>query len=142
MPLISRRVRFDARTIGFVDHEDIGDLHHSRFDGLNFIPMPGTRTTTVRPHAADIDLVLADPDRFDDDEIESRGAEKARERALVSATSTGCAACGHGADEYTGVGMVTLHAHAVAQVRSAGGSAGGIDREDGNRFSAMPHFQQ
>ena len=43
------------------------------------------------------------------------------------------AAGGHGADEDAGVGVMLLHADAVAEDRAAGDAAAGIDREDRRR---------
>ena len=63
-------------------------------------------------------------------------AEKAGKRRAGAGESADCAAGCHGADEDAGVGVVALHADAVAEDRAAGRPAARIDGDDGDGFSA------
>ena len=131
-----------AGPVGLVDDEDIGDLHDAGFDGLNIVAHAGDqhdhRDVGER---RDIDFILPHADRLDDDEVESGGAEQARERGAGARESAGCAARGHGADEDAGIGVMALHADAVAEDRAARGAAGGIDRDDRDCLPAAAHLR-
>ena len=82
--------------------------------------------------ANDVDFILADPDRFDQDEVASGGIQKRGDVGGGAGQSTERAARGHAADVDAGVGKVVLHADAVAENRAAGVGAGGIDGDDGD----------
>ena len=58
------------------------------------------------------------------------GVEQQRQVAVARARPPRRAARGHGADEDAGIGVVALHADAVAQDGAAGERAGGIDGDD------------
>ncbi len=67
-------------------------------------------------------------------------ARKRREISGGAGESAGRAARGHGADEDAGIGVMPLHADAVAEDRAAGDAAGGIDGDDGDGLSAAAEF--
>ncbi len=131
----------DAGAVGFIDDEDVGDFHDAGFDGLDVVAHAGNEHDYRHVgKRRDIDFILTDADGFDDDEIEAGGAEEAGEQGTGAGESAGCAARGHGADEDAGIGMVALHADAIAEDRAAGCAAGGIDGDDGDGLSAAAEF--
>ena len=84
--------------------------------------------------AGDFHFVLADADGFDEDVVAAGGGHQAGEIGGGAGESAHGAAGGHGADEDAGVGVVLLHAYAVAEDGASGEAAGGVDGEDGDRF--------
>ena len=97
-------------------------------------PMPGTSTTTVTcARRGDLDFVLTHADGFDEHVVFAGGVHQQRQVGGGARQAAEAAARGHGADEDAGVGVVLLHADAVAQNGAAGDAAGGIDRDDARR---------
>src|ERR1019366_284575 len=122
-----------AGVIGLVDDEDIGDLHDAGFDSLDIVAHAGDEHDDGDlGDGGDLDLVLADADGFDDDVIPAGGVHEAGEIGGGAGESAQGAAGGHGTDEDSRVGVVLLHADAIAQNGAAGNAAGGVDGEDGD----------
>src|SRR5450759_1295409 len=104
-----------AGVIGLVDDEDIGDLHDAGFDGLDIVAHAGDEDDDGDlGEGGDLDFVLADADGFDDDVIPAGGVHEAGEIGGGSGEAAHGAAGGHGADEDSRVGVVLLHADAIA----------------------------
>jgi hypothetical protein len=80
--------------------------------------------------AHDVDFILADADGFDQDEVAAGGIEHAGDVGGGTGQAAQRSACGHAADVDARVGVVVLHADAVAQNRAAGVGTGGVDGND------------
>ena len=111
-----------AGLVGLVDDEDIGDLHDAGLDRLDVVAHAGHQHHDRHlRQSRDLDLVLADADGFD--RARSRWPAASIRRAMSAvarARPPDGAAGGHRADEDAGVGVVLLHADAVAEDRAAG----------------------
>ena len=126
-----------ARLVGFVDDEDVGDLHDPGLDRLDVVAH--ARHQHHHGHlrqAGDLDFVLPDADGLDDHEVLARRVQQARQVGGGARQAAGGAAGRHGADEDAGIGVVLLHADAVAQDGAAGDAAAGIHREMPTVFPA------
>ena len=64
--------------------------------------------------ANDVDFVLADTDRFDEDNVPTRGIEHGGDVGSGARQSAQRSARGHAADVDSGIGEMILHADAVA----------------------------
>ena len=123
-----------ALAVALVDDEDVGDFHNAGFDGLDIVAHAGYEDHhSDVGQANDVDFILADSDRFDQDEVASGGIQKRGDVGGGAGQSSEGAARGHAADVDAGVAKVVLHADAVAENRAAGVGAGGIDGDDGDR---------
>ncbi len=80
-----------------------------------------------------LDLVLPGADGFDQHHIKTRSVEHEHGAGGGFRQSAEVAAAGHGSDEHAGVGEVIDQPDAIAQHRTAGERAGGIDTDDRNR---------
>ena len=80
-------------------------------------PMPGTSTTTVTSATSrHVHFVLSHADGFDDHAHPARPRDAAaRQSAVALRQAAQRAARGHGADEDSRIGVMGLHADAVAQ---------------------------
>ena len=96
---LQRQVRLHRRhepigavAIGLVDDEDVGDLHDAGLERLHFVA--GARHEDHERHvgrADDVDFVLADADRLDDDERLARPRRApARRRVVARARPPSC----------------------------------------------------
>src|ERR1041384_5036860 len=136
LDLLAQFIR--SRPIALVDHVELGDLHDARLQRLN----PVARFGYEYQHRGfggrgDVELGLADADRFDEDAVESGGLEHIcdlfggrGEPALRSPR-------GHRANEHAGIEAHRFHANPVAEQRAAGEGAGGIDGDDGYLETAL-----
>jgi len=128
-----------ARKIGFVDDEHLSDLHNTRFKRLNIVSR--ARREDHQSHMSqpcDLDFVLPHADGFDQDHVPTRGIQehdhfsgRTREAAQRSAGR-------HGTDKDPRIGMMILHANAIAQNRSTGIGAAGIHSDHRNRLPFPP----
>ena len=65
-----------ALALGLVDDEDVGDLEDPGLDRLDVVAEARHEHDGRRVRGAhDVDLVLADADRLDEDHVEARGVE-------------------------------------------------------------------
>jgi hypothetical protein len=132
---------FDAEAIGLVDDENIGDFHHARFDGLDIVSHAGNEHYEGGiGGGCDIDFILPCPDCFHEDEVEAYGAKETGQRDAGSAESALRTACCDRTDEDAGIGVVILHAYAIAENRTAGRFAGWVNRDDGDGLAATAQF--
>jgi hypothetical protein len=83
----------------------------------------------------DGDFSLADAHGFDDHVVFAGGVHQLDQIGGGAGEAAETAAGGHGADEDAGVGVVLLHADAVAEDGAAADAAGGVDGEDGERLA-------
>ena len=84
-------------------------------------PRPGHQHHQAHVGGADdLDLVLADADRLDQDHVLARGGEHVSTCPVGGREAAQVAARRHRADEHAGIGRVRLHADAVAEDRAAG----------------------
>src|SRR5437899_1441018 len=81
----------------------------------------------------DLDLVLSDPDRLDDDDVFARGVEDERCVAGGAGEPAKMAAGRHAADEHARIARVRLHPQTVAEHGAAAERARRIDRDDAAR---------
>ena len=122
---------FRAGEICFVDGEDIGDFHDAGFDGLHVVTHAGDENDDGDVgEAGDFDFVLADADGFDEDVVAAGGIQQQRQFEGAAREAAEFATASHGADEDAGVGMMLLHADAVAEDGAVGERAGGVDGDD------------
>ena len=122
---------FRAGEIGFVDGEDVGDFHDAGFDGLHIVAHARDEDDDGDiSEAGDFDFVLTDADGFDEDVVAAGGIEQERQFESAAREAAEFAAARHGADEDAGVGVMLLHADAVAEDGAVGERAGGIDGDD------------
>ncbi len=130
------------RAIRFVDDEDVGDLHNAGLDRLHVVAHAGHQHHHRHlRQRRDLDFVLSHAHGFDDHEVAAGGIhQSAPDRAVARASPPVAAARRHGADEDAGVGVMLLHADAVAQNRAAGDAAGGIDRDDRHGLALAPQL--
>ena len=133
---LQREVRFHCahETIGalairFVHDEDIGDLHDARLERLHFVAGAGDeRHDRHVGRANDIDLVLPDADRLDDDEVLPRRVEDERGVAGGAREAAEVTARRHAADEHRFVGRMRLHPQSIAKHRAAAERTRRVDR--------------
>jgi len=65
-----------AFAVGFVDDEDVGDLHDARLEALHVVTHAGNEHDEGDiGEARDFDFVLTDADRFDEDNVFATGFE-------------------------------------------------------------------
>ncbi len=127
-----------AGLVGFVDHEDVGDLHDAGLDGLHIVAHARHQHHHGHlRHARDLDFVLAHAHGFDEDEVFAGGIQQRGQVRGGARQSADRAARGHGADEDARIGVVPQHADAVAQNGAAGTPAGGVDGDDAHG-AALP----
>ena len=120
-----------AGLVGLVDHEDVGDLHDAGLDGLDVVAHAGDQHDHGHLRQdGDFDFVLPHAHGFDDDVVSAGGVHQARQVGGGAGQAADGAARGHGADEDAGIGVVLLHADAVAQDGAAGDAAAGVHGED------------
>ena len=118
-------------TVGLVDDKEIADFEDAGLDRLDIV-------TESRHHdddggvgnADDIDLVLADADGLDDDDVPAGGIEDADDIVGRAGEAAEMAAGAEGADKDAVIGGVAVHADAVAEDGAAGKGAGRIDGDD------------
>ena len=142
---LQRQIRLDGRhqavgafAIGLVHDEDVGDLHDAGLERLHLVARARHQRHDRDVRGADdVDLVLADADGLDDDDVLAGGVEHERGVAGRARQSAEMPARRHAADEHAGVARVRLHADAVAEHRAAGERAGGIDGDDADRRAAL-----
>ena len=132
-----------AGVIALVDDEDIGDLHDAGLDGLHIVAHAGDQHDYGHLRdGGDLDLVLPDADGFDDDVIPAGGVHQAGQIGGGAGEAAHGAAGGHGTDEDSGVGVVLLHADAIAQNGAAGNAAAGVHGEDGDGLALLAQLQR
>ena len=147
-PLLQRQHRVDRRRhpigafpIGLVDHEDIGDLHDAGLQGLHLIAGAGHERHNRHIRGAhDVHFVLPDSDGLNDDDVvpgrvEDDGGFGGRPREASQMASRR-----HAADKHALVFGVRLHAHAVAQNRSAAVRARRIDAQHADGTPALANL--
>ena len=116
--------------VGLVDDEHVADLEQTGLARLDRVPQPGVTTTIV---------VSAVPAIATSTWPTPTVSTRTHAYPAASSTRTACGvardsppispARGHGAHEHAVVGVVILHADAVAEDGAAGEGARGIDRE-------------
>ena len=115
-----------------------GNLHDPGLERLDLVARPRHQRddgNVGRPD--DVDLVLADADRLDQDDVLAAGIEDQRHVAGRSRQAAEVAARRHAADEDARVAGVRLHADAIAENGAAAERAGRIDRDDADRLPAV-----
>ena len=129
-----RRQPVGALPIRLVHDEDVGDFHDAGLERLHVVAGAGhERDDRHVGRADDVDLVLADADRFDDDDVLAGGVEDERRVAGRAREAAQMPARRHAADEHAFVGRVRLHAQPIAEHGAAAERARGIDGDDADR---------
>ena len=135
---LQRKVRLDRRDgsigaipIRLVDDKDVGDFHDARLESLHLVARPRDERHDRHIGRPDnIDLILPDADRFNDDDVFAcRIQDKGNLASGTGQPSEMPAGC-HAADEYAGIPRVRLHPYAVAENRAAAERARGIDSDN------------
>ena len=128
---IDAAIAIGAFAIGLVDHEDVGDLHDAGLQRLHIVAgARHQRHDRDVGGADDVDLVLADADGLDEDDVLAARVEHERGLAGRARQAAEMAARRHAADEHAVVAGMRLHAHAIAEDGAAGERAGRIDGDD------------
>src|SRR5205814_2089763 len=124
-----------AFTIALVNHKDVSDLHNSRFDRLNIVSHPGNKNDHGDiGQLHDINFVLAYADSLDKDDLFPGRVEQSCDIRSRRSKPAEKSAGGHAADVDTVVGMMRLHANAVAENGSPGVRARWIDSNNADSF--------
>src|SRR5579863_5791367 len=125
-----------AVAIAFVDHENIGDLHDARFDGLHVVTHARHQyqyRDIGQTH--DVHFILAHAHRLNHNQIATRSVEHSGHVGRGTRQSAERTARCHASNINPRVGKMFLHADAVTQNCSAGVRAGGIDGD--NAYAAI-----
>src|SRR5579864_7019647 len=117
--------------VALVDHKNVGNFHDAGFNGLHVVAHAGDKNHDGDVGDADnVNLILANADGFDHHDVATGGIEHSGHIGSCAGEPAERAARGHTANVNAGVGEVVLHANAVAENRTAGVRAGGIDGDD------------
>jgi hypothetical protein len=117
--------------IGLVHDDHIGDLHHARLQRLDRVARARHQTENDRVGVVDdVDLGLADADRLDEDVVEPGCVHQQDRLEGRLGEASERAPVRHRADEHTLVEEVLREPDPVAEQRSRGERARGIDRQD------------
>src|SRR6266581_1384840 len=99
-----------AIAIGFVDNKDVADLHNASLDRLDIIAHPGNQHHYRKISGFDdIDFVLTDANRFNDDLFETCGVKYRHGVCRGSCKATQITARSHAANKTTWVRPKCLH---------------------------------
>ena len=117
---------------------DIGDLQNASLDRLDFVTEPGRRDDddAVR-RLNDIDFVLSDAHRLDDNHVEPGGIQHVDNVEGRPSEPAERAAGGHAADEHPRVARQFQHADTVAEDGATRKRARGIDGDDADSAAAF-----
>jgi hypothetical protein len=128
--------------VGFVDDDQVRQLHHPFFDGLQVVARVRQlhQHEHVR-HAGHRDLALADADGFHDHDVVTRRLADQHGLARLLGDAAQRPARRAGTDEGALVHRELLHPRLVAQDRTARHARRGIDREHGHAM-ALPNQDQ
>jgi hypothetical protein len=130
-----------AGLVGLVDHEDVGDLHDPGLDRLDVVTHPGDQHHhRYLRQVRDLDFVLPHSHRLDQHVVPAGHIHQPREIGGGAGQAAGGAAGGHRPDEDAGIGVVLLHADAVAQNRAAGDAARRVHRDDRESLALAAQF--
>ncbi len=129
--LRSASVRSAPGWSAFADDVNVRDLEDAGLDGLDIVAQAWRRDDDRGVGGArDLDLVLADADRLDDDDVETGRVEDVDRVQRATGESAERAVGGHAAHEDAGVTGDVAHADAVAQDRAAGERGRRVDGDD------------
>ena len=129
---------FGAVAVRLVDDEDVGDLHDAGLDRLHVVAHAGNKNDhRYVGQRDDVHFVLAHADGLDQHHVASAGVEHRRDVRRGAGQSAQRTARGHAADVDARIGVVRLHANAVAENRASAERTGRIDGDDANRLSLL-----
>src|SRR4051812_31521256 len=122
-----------AGTVRLVHDEDVSDLEHARFDGLDVIAEPRNGHEADRIDDPDhVDLLLPHPDGLDEHDVHSEGIQHVHDPRGRASETAYVTAARHRADEDAVVEKALAYANTVAEDRAAAERARGIDGDDGD----------
>src|SRR5260370_26192751 len=102
-----------------VDHEYVRDLQDARLDHLHAIAEVGGQNHNGRVgDGRDLELRLADTDRFEDHRVEAERTQQSDALASGQGKTAEVTARSHAANEDLGIERMALHADAVAEDRA------------------------
>ena len=105
-----------AGTVRLVDHEHVGDLHHSCLEGLNVVAHAGDEQQGGGiGQARDLDFVLAHAHSLDQHHLAAGRLEDSHDVVRGGGKAAELSARGHAADVNALVAREALHADAVAE---------------------------
>ena len=108
------------------------------FSACTSSPVPGNQDDDRDVGGADdVDLVLADADGFDHDDVLAGCIEHERDIAGGAGEPAEVTTRGHAADEHALVAEVRAHPHAIAEDGAAGEGTRRIDGDDADRLSPL-----
>lgn len=125
-----------AFAVGFIDDEDVGDLHDAGFEALDVVAHAGDEDDDGDVgQAGDLDFILADADSFEEEDVLAAGLdEEGYVSGGVREPAEG-AAGRHRAGVKAGIAEALLKADTVAEDGAAGEGTGGIDGDDADGFA-------
>ncbi len=124
-----------AWQVGLIDDEDVGDFEHAGLHRLHIVSGAGNRHQNGHLREPGyLYFALPHAHGFDNDDVAAGGVEQRRQIGCRSRDPSRNSARGHGADEYPRVGVMLLHADAVAENRAAG------NRDWMGRLQSHPRF--
>ncbi len=128
-----------AGTVGLVDDEQIGHLHHPGLERLDPVARLGHQDEhgDVR-HPRDVELGLPHAHGLDQDPVEPRGVEQIAHLPGGGGEPAERPPASHGADVDTLIEGDGFHPDAVAEERAAGERAGGVHGHDGHAEPCLP----
>ena len=130
---------FRAFTIAFIYNKYVGDFHQTGLHVLDVIAQAGNDYddhAVGQPH--DINFVLTHADGFDQYAAFARSVQQQCHFRRAARQSAQKSTCGHGANEYSRISGMALHANAVAQNRTARIGAGGVHSDHAHGFVLFP----
>ena len=112
--------RVGAFAIGLVDREHVGALENPGLDRLHVVAHAGRHHDQRGVRGArDLELVLPDADRLDENDVGAPRVEHAHDVARRAREPAERAARRERSDEHPGIVDVALHADAIAENRAA-----------------------
>jgi len=125
--------------VRLVDHEDVGDLHNARLDGLDLVAHPRNQDHDDRMGMVDdVHFLLTGPDGFHDNYILAHDIQDMDGITHSLGQSAQGTAGGQGTNENPRILRMALHTDPVAQNGAAGERTRRIHRQDAHGFLLLP----
>ena len=125
-----------AFAFGFVEDENVGDFHQAGLHVLHVVAEAGNEThERAIGEAHDVDLILADANRFDEMICFAAASRTSATSAVARARPPRNPRVAIERMKIPSSLRVALHANAIAENCAAGVWTGGIDGDDADRFA-------
>ena len=128
-----------AITVGFVYHEEVSDLQNASLDGLNIVAHTRHHHHQGGMRQSDnINFILPDPYRLDDDHIHSHGIHDISHVSRRAGESSHVATGGEAPDEDAFIVCMTIHPDSVPEYGTTGKGTRRIDGNDTHPLTPFP----